>query len=170
MGKQIRFFMLNCDEKKFLDYVKESGDPIFDKKSNPIELDKFGRIIEKIDQPSIKQIFITSPESKIIKDENGFIDQILSDVIVFRRCSTTEEKMVWEGRIWAEFKYYDDSGEMIQKEKWFEQKFNKYKSWIKKNSRISVDKDSYIGVKAYKLYKEKGYRMMNSPKVEIKFE
>ncbi len=169
MGKQIRFFMLNSDEEKFLEYVKESGAQISDKKSNPIEIDKFGRIIEDKDQPSITQLFITSPESKIIKDENGFIDQILSDVIVFRRCSLTEEKMVWEGRIWAEFKYYDDRDELIKKEKWFEQKFNKYRSWIKKNFRISIDKFAYIGEEAYKLYKEKGYRMMNGPKVEIKF-
>ncbi len=161
--------MLNSDEEKFLEYVKESGAQISDKKSNPIEIDKFGRIIEDKDQPSITQLFITSPESKIIKDENGFIDQILSDVIVFRRCSLTEEKMVWEGRIWAEFKYYDDRDELIKKEKWFEQKFNKYRSWIKKNFRISIDKFAYIGEEAYKLYKEKGYRMMNGPKVEIKF-
>jgi hypothetical protein len=169
MGRQIRFFMLNSDEEKFLEYVKESGAQIFDKKSNPIEIDKFGRIIEDKDQPSITQLFITSPESKIRKDENGFIDQILSDVIVFRRCSLTEKKMVWEGRIWAEFKYYDDRDELIKKEKWFEQKFNKYRSWIKKNFRISIDKFAYIGEEAYNLYKEKGYRMMNGPKVEIKF-
>lgn len=161
--------MLNRDEEKFLEYVKESGDQISDNKSNPIEIDKFGRIIEKIDQPSITQLFITSPESKIINDENGFIDQILSDVIVFRRCLINEEKMVWEGRIWAEFKYYDDNEEMIKKEKLFEQKFNKYRSWIKKNFRISLDKSSYIGEEAYTLYKEKGYRMMGGPKVELDF-
>ncbi len=173
MGRQIRFFMVGSDEIKFLELIEAEGDLIVDEKGNNIDINtlKDGMLHseEKKDYMTFTEFYIIFPDSKKIKFESSIINQIRSDVIEVSRCSMTKENLVWEGRLWAEFKYYDDKGDTIIKEKWFEQKFNKYRSWIKKNFRISLDKSSYIGEEAYKLYKEKGYRMMNGPKVEIKF-
>lgn len=173
MGRQTRFFMVGKDEVKFFEIIGEFGDLTVDDRANPINLNKVREFPvytdERIDPPPITQFFVIPPELNVRKTENGFIDQISSDVIEFSRCSITDKNIVWEGRIWAEFRYYDENDQLVKKEKWFEQKFNKYSRWIKKNLRISIDKDSYIGEEAYRLYKEKGYRMMNSPNVEIKF-
>jgi hypothetical protein len=173
MGRQIRFFMIGNDEKKFFEVIEAFGDLIVDKKGKSLEISKLKEILlqeeEKKVLSTLNKFFITFNESKLIKDENGFIEPFESDVIDFSRCSIEGGNMVWQGRIWAEFNYYDNNGVLVKKEKWFEQKFNMYRSWIKKNFRISVDKFAYIGEEAYKLYKEKGYRMMNSPKVEIEF-
>jgi len=170
MGKQIRFFMHGNDELKFLEIMEEQGDSIVDDKANPIEINKLKQFFRNtVEEVELTQFFMIFPESKLIRDENGFIEPIESDVIEFSRCSIESENMVWAGRIWAEFNYYDNNDAMVKKDKWFEQKFNKYRNWIKKNLRISVDKGYYIGEEAYKLYKEKGYRMKAGPKVEIKF-
>ena len=173
MGKQIRFFMLGSDEIKFLELIEATGDLIVDDKGNTIDIIEFKEGLlhseEKKDYLAFTEFYIIFPDSNIIKFESGIINQIRSDVIEVLMCSVTEENLVREGRLWAEFKYYDENRMLKSKGKWFEEKFNLYRNWIKKNLRISVNKGYYIGEEAYKLYKEKGYRMKAGPKVEIKF-
>ncbi len=173
MGRQIRFFMHGDDEIKFIELVEYFGDSISDRGGNPFDISKLNGFLlhkeEITDSSKLTILFIIFPESKLVKRESGYINPVEADVIEFSRCDITDNNQIWEGRLWAEFKYYDENGTLKSKDKWFEQKFNKYRNWIKKNLRISVDKDYYIGEEAYKLYREKGYRMKAGPKVEIKF-
>ena len=166
MGRQIQFFMIGNDEKKFLEVIESFGDLVVDKKGNPLGKDSLMLEEEKI---SWTKFLITFNESQIKKDENGFIYRIESDVIDFTRCSIEIGNVVRVGRIWAEFNFYDNNGALVKKSKWFEKNFNKYRDWIKKNYRISIDKFAYIGEETYRLNKEKGYKMMSGPKVEIVF-
>jgi len=144
-----------------------------DDKGNPIPIHTLMEIPryngEKTHVPPITQFFIASSESKIFKSKNGFLDQIRSDVIECSRCILQNGNLLFEGRIWVEPRYYDENGIIKNKEAWLAQKFNAYRSWIKKNFRISADKSAYIGAEAYAL-KTKGHRMMNGPNVEVMFD
>ncbi len=83
------------------------------------------------------------------------------------------QKRIERGRLWVQLKYYssyDADAQIISKDKWLEDKYNYYKRWIIKNSKISKDKMFYIGKETYVLYKEAGYKMMGGPIVEIEFE
>lgn len=169
MGRQIRFFMLGQDEEEFLKHVKENGDIIIDTKGNVLETE----YILETSMPKVLQVLIKSPQSKIVLDLNGFVNDFKSDVIVFSRSTSLakhDPKRIWDGRLWVELRNYDENGIVVMKPKWLEENFNRYKKWITKNCKISNDKAFYICRNAYRLNKDEGYKMMNSPKYEVEFE
>ncbi len=161
MGKQIRFFMAKEDELEFYDLVLSSNDFFIDDKQNI--LDK-----EALFNSNEITLYIAQPNSNIIKDENGYINIIRSEVIEYSRCLFRNSNLDY-GRLWAEFKFYDSEGELVQKEKWFNDKFSSYRKWIKKNYRVSKSKDFYIGEQAYKLYLTKELEMMATPLIKVEF-
>ena len=176
MGKQINFFMLRNKELEFLKEITKNGDFLVDDKLNPVseEIIKKDIIYDKKEMIEIPllQVFIVSPDSKIFKMDNGYIDTFSSEVIEFFRSAIidreNEKEIVDVGRLWAEFTYYSGE-EKIRKEKYFEQKFESYRKWIKKHLNISKTKEFYIDEEAYNLYK-KGYKMQLSPKYNEEFE
>jgi len=162
MGKQIRFFMVQQDEEKFLKVIKEFGDTIVDNMLQPFSLCDI--------TSSTKEILnIISPESSIIKSKRGCIDSLFSDTIEFSRSYLKNQNELYYGRLWTELKYYNENREIVTKSKVLNDRYSFYNKWIKKNFKISDDKDFYIGEEAYKLYKEFDLRMMATPKTEVVF-
>jgi hypothetical protein len=173
MGRQINFFMFGDDEYKFLNYVKETQNYLIDRFGNPISFE--GRQPSSCGKEEIQInrmmviYYIAAPNSKIeIRNRVGLLPAI-SEVIEFSPSVIRNNNELWNGRIWIETKYYDENRNIVTKPKWFIDMFNLYQKWIRKNLHPNKDKDFYVGDMAYKLKKEKGYRLMNSPKVEIDF-
>jgi hypothetical protein len=171
MGRQIRFFMFVQDEQNFLEHIKQNKDFLLDGKGNRLGF-------EKIMEPVIYNgrtiavepvVYVASFESKIVK-RDAFLDVSQSDVIEFWRCSIRQEYQLWDGRIWYETRYFVENDEIYTKPEWLNKKYNEYKKWIVKNYKISREKDFYIGSQAYRMYKEEGFKMMNSPTVSIDFD
>ena len=159
--------MVNEDETEFIKKVVESGDFFLDDKGNILT------------PGEVKDIWgnfwIISPQSKIIKMDNGFIDDDRVDAIQFCKCFVKNQKFVSPGRLWVQLKYYssyDESARIITKEKWLEDKYNYYKRWLVKNYKGDKGKGLrfYIGRETYRLYKEEGWKMMTSPVNEAEFD
>jgi hypothetical protein len=167
MGRQICFYMLDADELEFMQLIKDWGDSFIDITGN--------NSISKEYYEKKKALYIVSPQSKIIKNTFGFVDDYNSDVIEFMRCelSLAPNKLDY-GRLWMDPRCYIDtegSAVVILKGKWFQDKYNAYKKWIIKNYRISKNKHYYIAKEAYQAYKEKGFKMMaGGPIVEAEFD
>ncbi len=163
MGKQIEFFMLKADEEGFLQTVSEANHLIVDEKVSPI-------LLEDAINSIILSLYLISSNSCIFKNNSGFIDAIVSEAIQFSRCMNREEKVVRSGKLWAEFKYYDRSKQLTTKNKQFNDMYNLYAKWIKKNFKQSKCKNYYIGNAAYEKYKSEGYLMMAGPQHIVEFD
>ena len=163
MGKQVRFFMTNKDEVDFLKAIIQFNNSILDNKA-------FVLTVEGANSSPNLSLFITARNTNISKDNNGFVDPIVADVIQFSRCMLLEDKYLRNGRLWAEFKYYDDSKKLVNKNKGFKDTYNIYEKWIKKNFRLSKCKDYYIANDAYRAYKEDEIILMAGPKQIIEFD
>lgn len=162
MGGQIRFFMTELDEIKFLHNVIGCNDIIIDNKGINVNFPDNNEL------PMI--VYIAGPESQVIIDQNGFLDLIRSEVIEFSTCIIREKNELYYGRLWAKFEYFNNDGEMLKKTKQFEDKFVYYKKLIVKGSILSKDKKFYISHKAYQLYLDKSLKMMTTPALECEFE
>lgn len=163
MGKQVGFFMTNKDEVDFLKVIVQFNNSILDNKA-------FVLTVEEAKSSPNLSLFITSPNANISKDNNGFVDPIVAEVIQFSRCMLLDDKHLRTGRVWAEFKYYDNSKQLVAKSKEFKDTYNIYEKWIKKNFRLSKCKDYYIANDAYRAYKEDGIILMAGPKQVIEFD
>lgn len=169
VGKQIRFFMGPEDEKKFLEMV-------FKKKDLLVRPKFKDRNIDSIDPKEASlvlkdyQYFIISEQSRIITRDPGYINEIVSDTIVFSRCIVKDGSKMNYGRLWVELKYWGEHGEMITKDKRLSDCYEFYRKWIKKHYRISKDKNFYIGEEAYKLYQDGKMKMISPPKYVVEFD
>lgn len=161
MGKQICFFMGPEDEKKFIELVLAQQDMLVRKKLKDGEIDP----VKDPLNTNESQLFIISKQAKIIIRSHGFLNETESDVIEFDRCKRDNNK-IKEGRLWIEMKYWDKQEQLITKEKWFNDRFEFYRRWIKKRYRISKNKGYYIGEEAYELYR-KGKSQMITPTTYI---
>lgn len=65
-----------------------------------------------------------------------------------------EPSILDSGRLWMSIRYFEDDM-TIEKDKWVIDWYDSYVKWIKKNCRLSKNKDSYIGEDAYKKYKDR---------------
>lgn len=164
MGKQVRFFMTNKDEVDFLKVIVQFSNSILDNKAFILTVE------EAKSSTSNLSLFIASKNANISKDNNGFVDPIVAEVIQFSRCMLLEDKYLRNGRVWAEFKYYDDRKKLVNKSKEFKDTYNIYEKWIKKNFRLSKCKDYYIAKDAYRAYKEDGIIFVTGPKQVIEFD
>lgn len=161
MGRQVEFFMYDIDEFEFLKMTKENGGFIVNKHFEQIEIEALNY--------DTHICYIIFPMSSIVKSKGGFVDEIDSEVIQYSRCLKMQEKTLRSGRIWAEFKFYNDNNKLDIKGEWFTEKFNLYAKWIKKNSKFSKCKHYYIGKYTYEKYYNLGYKMMAGPKDIIEF-
>lgn len=171
MGRQINFFMFGSDEYKFLKYVNDTQNYVIDRLGNNISIDEIERntYADDLVNRVFASYYIVAPNSKVEIDDKTGLNSIVSEVIEFSPSVIKHYTELWNGRIWIELKYLDENRNIVVKPKWFIDMFNLYQKWIKKNLRPNKDKDFYVGDNAYKLKTEKGYRLMNSPKVEIDF-
>jgi len=161
MGNQVRFFMTEEDEIIFFKQFEEMQKNI---------LNANGRFltIEEVLNSKDKLFFIASKESNIIIKSNGYIDTLKSDTIEYTRCIAKENTLMY-GRVWTEFKYYNEDGNCIMKDKKLKEDFNILKKWITKNLKISKCRYFHIGDDAYKNYKEYGWNMMATPVTNVEF-
>lgn len=147
MGKQIRFFMTRKDETEFLKAIIESMNLVLDPLANKLTFEEAQKL-------TALSFFIATDKLVISKDKNGFIDPITAEVIHFSRCILKEDKTMKNGKLWAEFRYYDGNQKLKKKSIDLSNIFSKYEKWIKKYYKISKCKDYYIGSDAYIQYKE----------------
>lgn len=162
MGRQIRFFMINEDFDMFVQNVSDLSDLIIDYKGNIV-------VKEEILNSNMASFFIKPYHSINVCDRSGYVNEIRSDVIQFLRCMTIKNQIMY-GRLWYENKYFNETGNVIVKDKWLSDKFNIYKKWIVQNYRRSKEFDFYIGEATYKLYKDGEYKMMATPVTEVVFD
>lgn len=162
MGMQIRFFMASQDEVYFYNLINELGDILIDNRGNPLSVEESMKY--KLNQ------YITSTDYANRLHHNEIVDPIGANVIDFSKASCNKEKQFEPARLWIEVKFWDDSGNLITKDKWLIDKFNCYKKWIKKNCKLSKDKNYYVGKAAEKLYREEGYKLMSTPKYEVELD
>lgn len=163
MGKQIEFFISKLDENGFLQFVSDNNDLIMNDKADAID------VKDAIDTSALS-LFIVATNIKVFKSNSGFLDSIVSEAIQFTRGFVNNEKTVRSGRLWAEFKYYDCNHQIVTKRKEFNEMFNRYVKWIKKNCKMSRCKKYYIGNHAYKLYKEEGFLMKAGSNYTVEFD
>lgn len=100
------------------------------------------------------------------------VDFFYSEVIKLSipKWSRTVKDGYVNGRIWYEYRYYDENGE-LKDTKYLDSFYNKIKRYITKNYRISEDKYFYIAPEAYKLYKENKYvPLCNGGSRELHFD
>jgi hypothetical protein len=164
VGKQVRFFMSKEDERKFFKVVLEYNSLILDKNAVSLSIE---------DAQALKDsLFISLPNESIniMKTANAYIDAIAANVIQISKCMVIQNEVLRNGRIWAEFRYYDRNQELITKSKQFSDIYKSFEKWIKNNYQLSKCKDFYIGIDAYKEYKEKKYVLMSGPKYLVEFE
>lgn len=161
MGMQISFFMASQDEVDFYNLINELGDILVDNRGNTLSVEK--SMEYKLNQ------YITAADYANRLHPNKIVDPIDANVIDFTIASC-KEKQLEPARLWIEVKFWDDSGDLISKDKWLIDKFNYYKKWIQKNYKLSKDKKYYIGKAAEKLYREEGYKLMSTPKYEVQLD
>ena len=135
MGRQINYYMSEEVDNKFIEFIKEQNYEFlfYDFKNNAlIRLNK-----EKYNEFNEKYAYLYKPEYEelFMKDEPLVrIDQIASPVIDFTRTNIDhDEKIVIRGRIWIETKYYNSSGELVEKNAELVKDYNRLVRWIKKN-------------------------------------
>ena len=76
MGRQIRFYLINEDEKEFLRFIEKNGGTLIDRQGVILT-------IENCVQESNHQVNIRFLRSKMIKGHNNRVDVDNSDVIEY---------------------------------------------------------------------------------------
>lgn len=162
MGRQVNFYMTEIDERVFLQEII---------KNNQIILDEKGKILslEEAIQPSNYQLWIADKSGDLQFSTGGFINSSFSEAIEYSRCEKVNDYALDHGRIWAEFRYYDDNANIVKKSLEFEKLYQTYAKWLKKNMKLSTNKSFYIGKDAYEQYK-KGLKMKSTPVSFTEFE
>jgi hypothetical protein len=135
MGRQINFYMSEEVDNKLIEFLKEQNFEFlfYDFKNNALV-----RLYEiKYSEFSQEDTYLYKPEYGDLHMKDGplvDIDQITSPVIEFTRTKIVyDKKIVRRGRIWVETKYYDSSGELVEKKEEFVKDYNRLVRWIKKN-------------------------------------
>jgi len=135
LGRQINFYMSKEVENEFFKFLKKENFEflIRDNKNNvltrlyEIKYSEFNQNYAYLYKPEYGEYFI---------EEEPFVDiePITSPVIEFiRTYINNDEKTITRGRIWIETKYYDSSGELVEKNAEFIKDYNRLVRWIKKN-------------------------------------
>ena len=122
-------------DNKFFEFLKEQNfEFLFHDyenntliKLNEIKNSEFNRKFLYLYKPEYGEIFMR--DEPLVR-----IDQITSPVIEFTRTKIVyDKKIVRRGRIWVETKYYDSSGELVEKNAEFIKDYNRLVRWINKN-------------------------------------
>lgn len=139
MGRQVNFYMLCETEKKFIEFVKNSGNiSIYLSRSDtpvPIEITA---LPEPFSIPyGYLVYFFNRDVSKVLrtrfveKQQYYLIDSSESSVIEFSRCALKSNKLR-EGRIWIE-PHRVVCGKFVKKEPEFITWYKTIERWVKKN-------------------------------------
>jgi len=161
MGQQVRFFMDSGDEKRFVEFLRGTGDviilPYHSPTKNPIGLKNLPNPSSD-DFPYHVWLFNRSVSSNLVMEyiptlNCYMVDQSVSSVVEFSR-TVQRENMMRPGRLWAEFKYLDSKGNWAFKEDEFKKWYESLVKWIRKNHSREIDPDFYSGPGAVELIKK----------------
>lgn len=166
MGRQIRFFMDNGDEERFLDFVKTTGDvvvlPLHSSVANPESVPA----LPDISAPFGYFVWLYNRsvpgnlETTYVPAQKYYtVDEEKSPVIEFSR-SIREGRIIRPGRLWVELKYIDDDGDWKFKEPEFKEWYEQLAKWIRKHYSHEINPDFYFGPGAAKI--------VRSGEVEVK--
>lgn len=167
MGKQINFFIDKETEEKFFVYLNEKGVAILEGNN------KMPLIVDKLPAPFSEKgwfklyLYNNAGDLIIKKLATGreCVDSIESPVIEYSRTIIREDsKEISRGRLWFETKYYNDDGELVQKDIRLEEWYKELCKWIKKNApktdlNIGEKRKEYISKSVLQLL-EQGYKIV----------
>jgi hypothetical protein len=135
MGKQIEFYMDYKTQEKFFDFLMSEGMTVLLKN----DVKEINIIPEPFSTDwwwSLSVYDKKIGELKIRELDNGklMIDYIDSSAIEFSRTFINDdEKIIRNGRLWMEMRYYDKDGQLVSKSIEFDNMYKKMVKWIKKN-------------------------------------
>lgn len=132
MGKQFRFIMDENDKKAFFEYVKCTATVYVTKK-----LEGTTEIVGLPDELWINLYLYKNEFGKLIFNEisNGrkYINTSISPVIEFGNTLVRKNvKEIQRGRLYVEMKYYDENGQLMQKDELLDNWYRELVKWIKK--------------------------------------
>ncbi|MDP4147218.1 MAG: hypothetical protein Q8936_22535 [Bacillota bacterium] len=137
MGKQICFFMDEDIEDKFIDYVLENGEILFEGNNNkPISIKELPKAFSG---KGWFKVYLYKPEFGKLVLENipnirEYINFIESPVIEFSRTIIREDiKELSRGRLWVDMKFYNKEGEKVEKSKKVDEWYKDLNKWIRGN-------------------------------------
>lgn len=177
MGKQVRFFALPEDEKRFWNYVR-SVPKTFRLHVRSTQSDIGSFVVPWDDEPSqlifreyfiakgdigILVPFIKSKRSRVyseekmdyVEGENYFRIDTDGPVIEFTSSFLMEDGKLTQGRIWTDF-YRLEKNEFVHKGDAFETFYETLANWIRKNFKRVKGIDGYFGQDALEWHKKGG--------------
>lgn len=154
-------------EEKFFIYLNEKGVAIFEGiNEKPLVVDKLP--VPFSGKGWFKLYLYNNAGDLIIKKLNTgreCVDSIKSPVIEYSRTIIREDlKEISRGRLWVETKYYNNDGDLVQKDIRLEEWYKELCKWIKKNApKTELDKEKkckeYISKSVLQLL-EQGYKIV----------
>jgi len=161
MGRQVRFYMDEEDERRFLEFLWTTGDvvvlPYSSRQAKFPELTELpGFSSEQFD--FFLWLFNRNVSSKLVTEyvpqqEYFVIDREKSSVVEFSR-TILDQNIIRPGRLWVEFKYLDPEGNWESKEPGFKKWYEIVAKWIRKNYSHEIDPDFYFGPGALELVRK----------------
>lgn len=173
MGKQVNFYMLEEDEKEFVEFVLGDGKTVILGHGSLQEVPPIlGRLpIEDPSPPLFRNyVYFWKPGyplfMRYIVMKAGplqgqgvyLVDDLTSSVIEFSRSffSPIRENSLTRGRIWAEMRYWEGNN-LIYKGEEFERWYDSIARWLRKRyQKIGSKPYFYIGPHAYRWYQAGG--------------
>ena len=162
MGKQIGLFFTVADEQNIYEIIETNKYSIM----NDLAVVLKG---QEINASQDMSFFISYIGSEIFLS-GKYIDPMKSSVIHFSRCKSWQPNTLTQGRLWAEFKYWDSNGEYVSKPAQLTEMYNTLSRWIKKTCKRSVCGYYYIAEDAYKMYKAGDLLLVTGPKTTADFD
>jgi len=171
MGKQVNFYMLEEDEKKFVEFVLSDGKTVILATDSLQETPYILNHLPEEDSPPIYRIqvlfwrpgyplFIKSvvmKEGPLQGKVVYYVDRLQSSVIEFSRSLLRpDENLLTRGRIWAEMRRLEGD-RFVYKGEEFEEWYDTIAAWIRRRYRkIGLRPYFYIGPQAYSWYQAGG--------------
>lgn len=158
MGRQINFYMSNDVQERFIDFLN---------KNEFVFVDCNASMINDILDDSKRDIYLYKQDyGNIIMSQNNKsnIDSLKSPIIEYIKTIIKEEQQtVLRGRLWIETKFYNEKGEVINKEESVLKDYQMLVRWIKKNVPYQQIKKKDHYIKGYindelKELQERGFR------------
>ncbi len=161
MGRQVNFYMTNEEEKRFIEFTNGTGDIVILADTSPTqELRDIKTLPEPFSVPSWAFLLMYNRNVKpepileyVPQQKHYVVERFQSPVVEFSR-SFVKNDVMRAGRIWAEFKFYDEHRNLVAKDPMFQKWFNQLANWIRKNYKL-VDSLTYAGPEAV-IFRAKG--------------
>lgn len=165
MGRQIRFHIDQEDANELIDFIYSKGGIIINENGQEADEDDLLHIMDrKHFEGKYKFAYwcIKFPNSNLIlnyyKNADAVrLDKFNSEVIEFSLPYIRYEEIpLYDvGRIWCDRSGYENGSFYVKEhEKELMGLYNKINYYIRKNYKLSINKFSYIGKHAYKMYME----------------